>query len=84
MACARACFFRPTFLKGWAGSVSGPLSDSRVHLITAALFPLAAGQEDVSAVEAQVAVGLAATALAAQLQPQEAAVAALLKVRQHV
>lgn len=74
--------FQPTFLKGWTGGESRPLSDSRVPLITAALVSLTAGQKDVSAVEAQVPVGFAATALATQLQPQKAAVTALLKVRQ--
>lgn len=76
---------RSTFLKRWAGGEGRPLSDSGVAplLVTALLF-LAAAQKDVSAVESQVAVGLAVTALGAQLQPQEAAVAALLEVRQQV
>ena len=80
----QACIFQPTFFKGWTGGESRPLSDSGVPLIMTALFALAAGQKDVSAVEAQVAVGSAATALATQLQPQEAAVTALLRVRQRV
>lgn len=76
--------FQPTFLKRWTGGESRPLSDSGVPLIVTALFSLAAGQKDVSAVEAQVPVGVAATALATQLQPQKAAVTALLEVRQQV
>lgn len=75
---------RSTFLKRRTGGEGGPLSDGGVALLVTALLFLAAAQKDVSAVESQVAVGLAATALGAQLQPQEAAVAALLKVRQQV
>lgn len=76
---------RSTFLKRWTGGEGRPLSDSGVAplLVTALLF-LAAAQKDVSAVESQVAVGFAAAALGTQLQPQEAAVAALLQVRQQV
>lgn len=70
--------FQPTFLKGRAGGESRPLPDSGVPLIVTALLSLAAAQEDVSAVEAQVPVGFAAAALATQLQPQKAAVTALL------
>lgn len=75
---------RSTFLKRWTGGEGRPLSDSGVALLVTALLFLAAAQKDVSAVESQVAVGFAATALGAQLQPQEAAVAALLKVRPQV
>lgn len=74
--------FWPTFFKGRAGGEGRPLSDGRVPLVAAAILSLAAAQNDVPAVEAQVLVGLAATALATQLQPQKAAVAALLKGRE--
>lgn len=43
-------------------------------------FALAAGEEDVSAVEAQVLVGFAAVPPVAELEPQRAAAAALLQV----
>lgn len=79
-----ASVFQPTFLKGRTGGERRPLSDGGVPLATTARFSLAAGQKDVSAVEAQVPVRFAAVALAAQLQPQEAAVTALLKVRRPV
>lgn len=75
---------RSTFLKRWTGGEGRPLSDGGVALLVTALLFLAAAQKDVSAVESQVAVGFAAPALGAQLQPQEAAVAALLKVRPQV
>lgn len=74
----------PTFLQRRTGGEGRPLSDGGVPLVASALLSLAATQKDVSAVEAQVAVGFAAAALAAHLQPQEAAVATLLKVKQRV
>lgn len=75
---------RPTFLQRRAGGEGWPLSDGGVPLVAGALLSFAATQKDMSAVEAQVAVGFAAAALAVQLQPQEAAVAALLKGKQRV
>lgn len=80
----KVSIFQPTFLKGWTGGEGRLLSDSGEPLIITALFSLAAGQKDVSAVEAQVPVGFAAAALATQLQPQKAAVTALLKVRRQI
>lgn len=73
-----------TFLKRWTRGEGRPLSDGGEALLRTAVLFLAAAQEDVSAVKSQVAVGFAAAALSAQLQPQEAAVAAVLKVRQQV
>lgn len=75
---------RPTFLQRRTGGEGRPLSDGGVPPVASALLSFAATQKDVSAVEAQVAVGFAAAALTAHLQPQEAAVAALLKVKQRV
>lgn len=70
----------------WSGAESGPLSDRvpAVLIPSAALLSLAAGQEDVCAVESQVLMGFTAMPRAAELQPQRAAVTALLQVTQYV
>lgn len=85
--CVFVCeFVVNTFFWRCSGVESRPLSDS----VPAALIPsppllsLAAGEEDVSAMEAQVLVGFAAVPLTAELQPKRAAATALLQVTQSV
>lgn len=73
-------FLVSTFLRWRSGVERGPLPDGVPAVLTPRPLALAAGEEDVSAVEAQVLVGCAAVPLATELQPQGAAVTALLQV----
>lgn len=78
-------FAGSTFFRRCGGGESWPLSDSVPVVVIpgSALLALAAGQKDASAVEAQVLVGFTAMPLAVELQPQRAAVTAVLQVMSH-